>query len=199
MGRRTRGVGQHHGNLRAALLDAALQIVAEGDVAALTLRAVARRAGVSPGAPYHHFADKQALLVAVANDGFRQLGAALDFEPTDPVCTFERRCAAYVRFALDHGAHYRVMFSPDLDGEGIGQVAAAALTAFAGLVEAARAVTPELDDTELHHRAVLAWSTAHGAVTLQLGGMVQQLAPALDAQALATAVGAACVAIVRTR
>ena len=68
----SRSVGQHHGDLRAGLLRAALELLHEGGVEALTLRAVARRAGVSPGAPYHHFADKDALLAAVAEDGFAE-------------------------------------------------------------------------------------------------------------------------------
>ena len=68
-----RGVGQHHGDLRHSLLTAALQLVAESDVEQVTLRAVARRAGVSAAAPYHHFREKDALLAAVARDGFEAL------------------------------------------------------------------------------------------------------------------------------
>ncbi|MFK7928111.1 MAG: TetR/AcrR family transcriptional regulator, partial [Myxococcota bacterium] len=68
-----RTVGQHHGDLRRALLDAALDLVQQGDAQSLTLRGVARHAGVSSGAPYHHFDDKAALLGEVAREGFEQL------------------------------------------------------------------------------------------------------------------------------
>ena len=100
------------------------------------------------------------------------------------------------RSALAHGAHYRVMFSPEVAGEGADQVAEAARAAFAGLVEAARAVVPTLPESELLRREGLAWSAAHGAVTLGLNGLVQELVPAMQAQVLAESVGAACVAIV---
>ena len=108
----------HHGNLRRALLDAALATLEQsGDVTALTMQHIARRAGVSSGAPYHHFQDKAELLAALATEGFEQLIAALASSlagaptPRDRVAGFAR---IYLEFAAAHAAHYRVMFLPDI-------------------------------------------------------------------------------------
>ncbi|MGD1853606.1 MAG: TetR/AcrR family transcriptional regulator [Leptolyngbyaceae cyanobacterium] len=104
----------HHGDLRQALLDAALVILQTKDVKALSLRGVARQAGVSHTAPYRHFADKAALLAAVAEEGFvefgRYLQAAVDATAADPVASLKATGVAYVRYALDHPVHFRLMF-----------------------------------------------------------------------------------------
>jgi AcrR family transcriptional regulator len=102
------------GDMRRALIDAALACVAEVGLEGLTLRAVARRAGVTHQAPYRHFADRGALLAAVAEEGFRQLWAAA-MEPvmaagTDPEARLRALALSYVRFALAHPMSYRVMF-----------------------------------------------------------------------------------------
>jgi AcrR family transcriptional regulator len=104
----------HHGNLRRALLDMALRIIEEKGVEAVTTRALARRLGVSHGAPAHHFHNREALILEVATEGFRTFADALEIAmadaPSDPGA---RICAiglAYVRFAVQHPAHVRVMF-----------------------------------------------------------------------------------------
>src|SRR5436189_6357013 len=111
--RRKPRVPYHHGDLRRALLvEAARTIRAEG-IEAVTLRAVGARLGVSRTALYRHFADKSALLNAVAEDGFRGLSEALESAWTAAgggVPGFEAMGHAYVRFALDNPSHYRVMF-----------------------------------------------------------------------------------------
>jgi AcrR family transcriptional regulator len=108
----------HHGDLRRALLDAALEILAEeGGAAGLTLREVARRAGVTHAAPYRHFADKAALLAAVAEEGFRAIYAemlARSGHCKDPVERLFQIGVAYVLFAVTHPAHFRVMFGPEI-------------------------------------------------------------------------------------
>lgn len=109
----------HHGDLRRALLDAALQIVRREGMAALTLRAVARRAGVSHQAPYNHFADRDALVAAVAQEGFERLAAALakaraDAGADNPVGQLQEGGVCYVVFAVEHPALFRVMFGPEL-------------------------------------------------------------------------------------
>lgn len=105
----------HHGDLRNALIRAGQVLLAEEGVAGLDLRKVARAAGVSHAAPYRHFADKQALLAAIAEDGFYQLAegmdAAIGQAPTNAAAQLEQLARAYVRFALDHPAHMREMFS----------------------------------------------------------------------------------------
>ena len=99
----------HHGDLRRVLLDAAVAAIAERGAAALSLRDLARRAGVSHAAPTHHFRDKAGLLTAVAAEGFALLGTALA-EADD----FAATGVAYVRFATTHPGHFAVMFRPVL-------------------------------------------------------------------------------------
>ena len=100
----------HHGDLRRALLAAARKIMEQEGALALSLRAVAREAGVSPAAPYHHFRDKAELLTAVADEGFEVLGlamkAARDAEPDDALTAMG---VAYVMFARENPTLYRVM------------------------------------------------------------------------------------------
>ncbi|HEX2167935.1 MAG TPA: TetR/AcrR family transcriptional regulator, partial [Longimicrobiales bacterium] len=103
----------HHGDLRRALLDEALVIIGAEGVDALTLRGLGARVGVSRTALYRHFADKPALLTAVATEGFRalreQLVAAWQEGGQTPAA-FEAMGAAYIGFAVTNSSHYRVMF-----------------------------------------------------------------------------------------
>src|ERR1700733_5513657 len=105
----------HHGDLRAALVAAAVQILEKDGEGALTLREVARRVGVSAAAPYHHFADKHAILAAVGEEGFSHLADAMEeAQATSGPKTRDTLRAmgvAYVRFAVRHPSHFRVMFS----------------------------------------------------------------------------------------
>ncbi len=191
----TRRRGQHHpGDLRRALLDAALGLVAEGTEPGL--RAVARAAGVSPGAPYHHFAHKQALLAAVAAEGFANLDAALAAHAgRAPEDRLRSMAADYVRFAVAHAAHYRVMFTPELRSFGDENLEAAARATFGRLVAAMAAVGgPE----HALRRALRGWGLAHGLVALHLDGLVGDLDPDLDTEALARDVGVACLALATT-
>jgi len=108
----------HHGNLRAALVDGALVVLENHGVEALSLREAARRAGVSQTAPYRHFKDKQALLAAVAGDGFQMLledikSAAVPYED-DPAEAITAMGAAYIRFATEQPARFRLMFGRDI-------------------------------------------------------------------------------------
>jgi AcrR family transcriptional regulator len=105
----------HHGDLRNALVEAALRLIAEHGAQALTLRAAARAAGVSPAAPYRHFADKEALLAAVAEDGFEKLSRRMRAAARGASDAAARLLAigeAYVAFARAHSAHFHVMFGP---------------------------------------------------------------------------------------
>src|SRR5215207_9150348 len=97
----------HHGTLPDALLKATAQLVLESGVSGLSLREVARRAGVSHGAPAHHFGDKAGLLTALATQGFELLGD--EMEATAARRDFLEAGLAYVRFATGHPAHFQVM------------------------------------------------------------------------------------------
>src|SRR5579864_3662327 len=103
----------HHGHLREALLQGAVRAIAELGPAAFTLREVARRAGVSHNAPYRHFRDKEALLAAVANEGYRELTAAMLAAAGRQVRGVDRlkhAGLAYIEFALRRPEHFTVMF-----------------------------------------------------------------------------------------
>jgi AcrR family transcriptional regulator len=190
-----RAVGQHHGNLRRAIIDAALDVIAASHVDDVTLRAVARRAGVSAAAPYHHFADKDALLAAVALDGFEALGKRqLEILSGNGDAEFKlaRMTAAYVSFAWQHETHYRVMFRALLPAGGTFKDAAleaAARDSFERLVGAIAAVNPALSTDQAVARALVAWSLAHGAV--DVGRCGAALSAEFDAAGFANDVGAA--------
>src|SRR6195256_264747 len=103
----------HHGHLREALLQAAIQLIAEVGPAGFTLREVARRAGVSHNAPYRHFRDRDDLMAAVAAQGFRELTQAMmeaAGQPSDTLDRLKRAGLGYVAFALRRPEHFTVMF-----------------------------------------------------------------------------------------
>lgn len=158
----------HHGDLRRAVLAAAVTAIPEVGPAGLSLRDLARRAGVSHAAPAHHFGDKAGLLTAVAVEGYEMLAEAL----TDAQRTgdFLEVGVAYVRFALEHRAHFEVMFRPELyhpDDPGLQvarQRAGAALYGGAGSVPADRR------GADLRAAGIAAWSLVHGFASLWLTG-----------------------------
>ncbi len=121
MPKTTKRRGYHHGNLRQALIDSALALIREKGVQGVTIREAARRAGVSSGAPYRHFPDKQALLEAVAGQGLELLAEMRDRQIAgagqDPVARFRAMGVAYVKFAVAHPSHFRVMTDPELAGD----------------------------------------------------------------------------------
>ncbi|MFO0562560.1 MAG: TetR/AcrR family transcriptional regulator [Polyangiales bacterium] len=168
----------HHGDLRRALMDAALSMLAKshGDVSELSLRAVAAKAGVSPGAPYHHFEDKTALLAAIAEDGYMQLGASLAASVDNATDTrlVERVVRAYFRWAKENSARYRVMFLPELRErrfEAIRAVAAATLAQWAAWL---RLLEPGRTAAEAQVLAVTLWSAMHGFVLLLIEGVLDK-------------------------
>jgi AcrR family transcriptional regulator len=199
--KKSRKVGQHHGDLRAALLAAALEILEQGAAETLTLREVARRAGVSAAAPYNHFADKSALLAAVAVDGFEKLGTELAQAVARAHATerLGRMVATYVRFASEHASHYRVMFGPDmLVAEAAEPARQAALLAFERLRDGVARANPALDADSAAREALLAWALSHGAVELINGGLLEGLHPGLRTETFAKWVGAASARLVAT-
>ncbi|MCA9714716.1 MAG: TetR/AcrR family transcriptional regulator [Myxococcales bacterium] len=172
----------HHGDLRAAILAGAVEVIAERGLHGLSLRECARRAGVSHAAPYRHFADKDALLRAIARQGFEWLseaGRRAMEGVTRPRDRLDGYGAAYVRFAVEHPVHHRVMFASELPNdpaarEGAGDEGAGDeeddAGAFTLLVEtAAELVAPGVDPTPT---AVASWSLVHGLAMLILDGRI---------------------------
>jgi AcrR family transcriptional regulator len=154
----------HHGDLRRAILTAALDVIAADGPSALSLRDLARRAGVSHAAPAHHFKDRTGLLTAIAAEGFGLLATALR-EASD----LKDAGVRYVRFAREHPAHFQVMFAPDLlRAEDLELITARTLAGDA-LREAVAAVRPEHRGDDARLAGVAAWSLAHGFATLLLG------------------------------
>ncbi|MEU2234324.1 TetR/AcrR family transcriptional regulator [Streptomyces vietnamensis] len=151
----------HHGDLRQAILAAALDVIAAEGPGALSLRDLARRAGVSHAAPAHHFKDRTGLLTAIATQGYGLLAEALADAPD-----LRERGVRYVRFAVAHPAHFQVMFQPDLHRADDPELLAAkerAATELRAGVTALPAGTDAPRDT-----GVAAWSLAHGFATLLL-------------------------------
>jgi AcrR family transcriptional regulator len=170
----------HHGDLRRALLAAAVSAIEESGPAALSLRDLARRAGVSHAAPAHHFGDKAGLLTALAADGYELLDAALRAAGTDLL----EVGVAYVRFAVDHRAHFEVMFRPELYRQDDPAVAAARRRTGESLRAGLGALpTPPIGE-HADPAALAAWSIVHGFATLWLGGA---LPPELGDDAAAAA------------
>lgn len=172
-----RGDGYHHGDLRAALIAAAEAVIRERGVDGFSLREAARRAGVSPAAPQHHFGDARGLLTALATAGFTELGdalAAADAVAADREARIRGQGIAYVRFALSQPARFDVMWRKARIDCGDPAYAAAASRAFA-LLQAAVAGRPF--DAEApgpsdrsDPRAIACWSLVHGFARLALDG-----------------------------
>ena len=158
----------HHGDLRRALMAATIELLAERGPSALSLREVARRAGVSHAAPTHHFGDKAGLLAAVAADGYRLLAAALR-DAHERTGQFLEVGVAYVGFAVSHQAHFEVMFRPDLYRADDPDLAAARAAAGALLYPPAAAASGTRG-RRATDAGVAAWSLVHGLATLWLNG-----------------------------
>jgi AcrR family transcriptional regulator len=136
----------HHGNLREALIEAALALLAERGQLALSLREVARRAGVSHAAPYRHFTDRAELLAALADHGF----AELERELSGAGSSLGAVAGAYVRFALAQPARFRLMFEPE----------------HASSAVARRAFAPFARSLGDQRAGLVAWAAVHGVAAL---------------------------------
>src|SRR5215212_11353336 len=165
----------HHGDLPRTLTAAAVEVIDEVGPAALSLREVARRAGVSHAAPAHHFRDKAGLLSAVAAEGYDLLAAALA-EAWEATGSFQEVGVAYVRFALAHRAHFEVMFRPELYRSDDPELVRARDAARALLDPPAAEANNRPDDGGDLRAGVAAWSLVHGLATLWLN---QNLPPQL--------------------
>ena len=203
----------HHGDLRRVLLDTAARVVEKEGIAALSLHALARKAGVSSGAPYHHFASREELLGAIALEGYQLLTAAMKRGAAEAEARAPRgdETAAlarlrgighgYVRFALSHQGHFRIMFRPELKAH-LGKQDAATVGEALAMLHAAIArcqeegTIPQGDPRPL---VLLAWSAVHGASVLWIDGPLSNDALVESADALGPAVSDTLVGLLRAR
>jgi AcrR family transcriptional regulator len=178
----------HHGDLRAALVLAAMELLEESGETELSLRAVARRAGVSSAAPYRHYADREALISAVAAVGYRELAERLAAAHPSPSTTKQLTSVAiaYVQFALERPALFRVMFGEPCDRDNDERVAATAAVSYyvRAIVER---IFPQADADAL---ATAIWALVHGLAFLHLDGKLDASTPSVVAERIAAAIDA---------
>jgi AcrR family transcriptional regulator len=186
----------HHGNLRAALIEAGLAALERSDTADLSLRAIAREVGVSANAAYRHFADKEALLNALAAEGFRrfaahqaqvqkQAQAKARRQHTDPKEARAATGKAYVHFARDNPALFRLMFgrmvSQNIHDSANEELREMGAFAFQGLLQATaqeHGTPPESEQTLL--MAIARWGLVHGLSHLMLDGQLAAFGSDVD-------------------
>ena len=178
----------HHGDLSAALVRAAMELLEESGETALSLRAVARCAGVSPAAPYRHYADREALVSAVATVGYRELAERLTAAHPSPSTPEElaRVAIAYVQFALERPALFRIMFGEPCEGDNDEREAATA--AVSHYVRAIVERTFPQADAEALATAI--WALVHGLAFLHLDGKLDASSPAVVADRVTAAIRA---------
>ena len=167
----------HHGDLRNKLIRVGLEILTQEGAAALSLRKTARRAGVSHAAPYRHFADKDALIIAIAEDGFQRLSQKMAEQiaqhPDEPLLQFQGAGYAYIQFALENPEHLRIMFSgiPNDKRRCVNDA-----NSFDLLLETIQACQAGgyIQAGDAMQMALFAWSQVHGLATLLIGESVPQ-------------------------
>src|ERR1700730_8890063 len=166
----------HHGDLRTAILTEAARLVAERGADQVSLRELAREAGVSHAAPAHHFTDRRGLFTALAAQGFELLAAAL----AEARSRFLDAALAYVGFALEHPGHYRVMFDKSLVDPSNREVGAAPAAARAELAHGAASLPDQHAKADAAGADLAAWSLAPGSSTLWLNAAVNSTLTAAD-------------------
>lgn len=160
--------GYHHGDLKSVILAQAAELVAERGADGVSLRELARVAGVSHAAPAHHFTDRRGLFTALAAQGWRMLAEAL----ADARPEFLNAAGAYVAFALEHPGHYEAMFDKSLVDETNDELAEAKAAAGAELSRGVATLTDARSQSDPEGAALAAWSLVHGFVMLRLNDLI---------------------------
>jgi AcrR family transcriptional regulator len=164
----------HHGDLRAALIHAALSLIEEHGVKGLALSDAAHLAGVSVAAPYRHFKDKEALLAEIAAEGFvlfrDALARAARSHPEDKVKRLVQMGVAYVDFALEHRSHFKVMWEGGISKAKYPELGETAYEAYLLLERAALDLLPATQPDRQQALVSTAWSVVHGYAMLTLEG-----------------------------
>lgn len=199
-----RRTSYHHGDLREALLKAAVELVEDVGPEGFTLREVARKVGVTHTAPYRHFADRDALLVAVAEEGFQGMHAAAMTRLaglTDPRQRLQALGIAYVEHAVAHPSHFRVMHGGVADAcaePGFTRARSATFALLLDIVGACEAAG-FIPAGSVRRYALSAWATVHGLADLLMSGAAQRMGLADGTvEAIARQVTANVIAGLRT-
>jgi AcrR family transcriptional regulator len=172
----------HHGDLKAVILAKAASLVAERGADGISLRELAREAGVSHAAPAHHFTDRRGLFTALAAQGWRLLAEAL----TEARPDFIDAALAYVRFALEHPGHYAVMFDRSLVDSDDAELVAAQNAAGAELAQGVGTLKDPRANADPQSAALAAWSLVHGFSMLWLNQAIDtDRDPAADVEKIA--------------
>jgi AcrR family transcriptional regulator len=181
-------------DLRRTVLDASLELIEDEGLSALSMREVARRAGVSHQAPYHHFQDREGILAAIATEGFERLHAAMKratAKATDPVDRLNAIGAAYLTFAVRYSSHFKIMFRSELVAMDrypeLSSIAEAAFEFVASVIGEAAIRRGAKDPLPY---VIAAWSLAHGAATLLLEGKFDWQYGQTDSKRIAGALSA---------
>lgn len=179
-------------DLRRRVLDASLALIDSAGLEAFSMREVARRAGVSHQAPYHYFADREAIMAAIVAEGFAQLREELlaaGIGISDPHQRLTALGKAYLAFAMSQPAHFKLMFRSEwVDAEKHAQAGACAQDAFSVLSEVIDALTADGPEEEESRTLLLtAWSLAHGMATLAIEGKLDKfVAPEIGVERAAS-------------
>ena len=180
----TKRTAYHHGDLRRALIEAGLKILEEDGIEALSLRQVARTIGVSQAAPYAHFKDKHAILEAIAKEGFDLL---LDYmhrwaaKATNDPSMLTAYGVAYVSFAVDHPALFKLMFGSELSVGEAADFGATTSDAYDLILNISKRLLGDdgTDDEKVSLHAMYSWASVHGLANLLVDGRLNgQLAAA---------------------
>ena len=170
---------EQHGDVRRLVLDAAIAIIESNGAESLSMREVARRAGVSHQAPYHYFGDRSGIFAAISEEGFSSLAHAFRDVHETELPAAKAGFIAYLNFAREHVGHFRVMFRNDICG-----VATHALTqtaadsAFDELrLMVSRITGPAIDPNKAFTFAAMLWSLSHGLATLVIDGPLPNKLP----------------------
>jgi AcrR family transcriptional regulator len=170
---------EQHGDVRRLVLDAAIAIIKSDGAESLSMREVARRAGVSHQAPYHYFGDRSGILAAISEEGFMGLAQAFRDVHRTEMPAAKAGFIAYLNFARENVGHFRVMFRNDICGVTTHELTqTAADSAFEELrLMVGRVTGPTIDPDHEFTFAMMLWSLAHGLATLVIDGPLTNKVP----------------------
>jgi AcrR family transcriptional regulator len=173
----------HHGDLRRSVMNGALELARSSGIETLSLREVARKIGVSTAAPYHHFKDRQSLLMDLAIEGYQKLLETMRracAAAPDPRHEIQAAALAYLHFGREHRAEYAIMFAGEYGGHPRAAEMMAVADACLDLVRAPIARFTNLDPEQAAEAAFAAWSLLHGILQLDQKGILRESAAEQD-------------------